>query len=169
MSGEHITPVSLKDTFQWMSPWIAAAIKPDVFEFHVLKRLSRMIWETKISLYIIVSMWSIWVYWGYLKNKNYSSRADFFFILSILGHFPSVSQHFRTRKQLSVRAFKGLFLPMALQNTITAGSDKQLTFCFGTQTRTQLCSGIKSCETPSGALPRLTKLAQKAAISSMIH
>lgn len=44
--------------------------------------------------------------------------------------------------------FKGLFLPMALQNHMTAGSDERLTFSFGTHTRTQSCSGITSCETP---------------------
>lgn len=94
MSSEHTAPVSLKGTFQWMSPWIAVAIKPNVFEFHVLKKLGMIIWETKISLYIIVSMWSLWVYWGYLKNKNYSSRADFFFFypsLVIFHQFLTIS------------------------------------------------------------------------------
>lgn len=51
----------------------------------------------------------------------------------------------------SLGPFKRLFLPMALQNHITAGSDERLTFCFGPHTRS--CSGIKSCETPLEVYP----------------
>lgn len=98
-------------------------------------------------------MWSIWEYWGYLKHKNYTLWAEetvtiFCPSLVISHQFLTISALENNNWASVLGPFKGLFLPMALQNHMTAGSDERLTFSFGTHTRTQSSSGITSCETP---------------------